>query len=86
MFKLPATRTEFWAGKIAGNRARDRQNEAALSRQGWRIMTVWECALKGPARLRQSDVIAACNDFIRGSWAQVELKGHCPDMRQGNGD
>jgi DNA mismatch endonuclease, patch repair protein len=86
MFKLPRTRTEFWAGKIAGNRARDRQNEAALSRQGWRIMTVWECALKGSARLRLCDVIAACNDFIRGSCAQVELKGHCPDMRQGNGD
>jgi len=26
----------------------------ALSRQGWRVMTVWECALKGPARLRAS--------------------------------
>jgi DNA mismatch endonuclease (patch repair protein) len=80
MFKLPRTRTEFWTGKIAGNRARDRQNEAALSRQGWRIMTVWECALKGPARLRPSDVIAACNDFIRGSSPQVELKSHRPEV------
>jgi DNA mismatch endonuclease (patch repair protein) len=77
MFKLPRTRTEFWAAKIASNRARDSESEAALAAAGWRVMTVWECALKGPARRPLPDVIAACDDFIRGSRVRAELHGGC---------
>lgn len=50
MFKLPATRTEFWAAKIAGNRNRDILALQDLSAAGWRTFVVWECDLRGPAR------------------------------------
>ena len=36
-------------------------------------MTVWECALKGPAKRPLSDIIAVCEDFIRGSRPEAEL-------------
>jgi DNA mismatch endonuclease (patch repair protein) len=78
LFKLPRTRTEFWSGKIASNQLRDQQTEAALASAGWRVMTVWECAVKGPARQPFSDVIAACDNFIRGSCLQSELQGLWP--------
>lgn len=45
-FRIPSTRTEFWEAKISGNRTRDRTNQALLLDQGWRILTVWECALR----------------------------------------
>jgi DNA mismatch endonuclease, patch repair protein len=34
---------EYWAAKLAGNKARDRRNEAALKAAGWRVFAVWEC-------------------------------------------
>ena len=43
---VPATRAEFWAAKRAGNVARDRRNAAALRRQGWRVIVLWECEVR----------------------------------------
>src|SRR5690348_15456508 len=39
----PATNSEFWAEKRSANVKRDRKNLSALRRQGWSVMTVWEC-------------------------------------------
>jgi DNA mismatch endonuclease, patch repair protein len=50
MFKLPATRPQFWEAKIAGNRNRDIRALQALSAGGWRTFVLWECDLRGPAR------------------------------------
>jgi len=43
----PKSQIEFWAGKFAANRARDRRNYAMLKAEGWKTLVVWECALKG---------------------------------------
>ncbi len=48
--RLPATRREWWAAKLAANVARDRRNLAALRRAGWRVLVLWECQL-GSQRL-----------------------------------
>lgn len=47
LFKIPKTRTEFWMSKIAANRERDLSNVAQLKATGWRLVVIWECALKG---------------------------------------
>ena len=50
MFKWPKSRTEFWREKINSNALRDLQNELLLAERGWRVLTVWECSLKGKLR------------------------------------
>lgn len=50
--KLPATRARFWAKKIGDNVDRDRRQVVQLRRQGWRVLTVWECQLKDPEKLK----------------------------------
>lgn len=75
LFKMPATRREFWVKKISGNRARDQRSVEALQRAGWRVLTVWECSLKGPARRPLADVIDLCVAFIRGNQSQTDLSG-----------
>jgi DNA mismatch endonuclease (patch repair protein) len=45
-FKVPKTRTDFWLDKIMANARRDRQNEDALRKAGWRVFTVWECDIR----------------------------------------
>jgi DNA mismatch endonuclease, patch repair protein len=42
-FRLPKTRTDWWAAKLARNRARDAEVRAALEAAGWHVIVVWEC-------------------------------------------
>ena len=45
-FKVPQTRTEWWLNKINTNKANDDKAVKALKKEGWKIITVWECRLK----------------------------------------
>jgi DNA mismatch endonuclease (patch repair protein) len=64
MFKLPATRTEFWAAKIAGNRARDARALEGLATLSWRTMVLWECILRGPTRQPIEEVIDRISEWL----------------------
>jgi DNA mismatch endonuclease (patch repair protein) len=44
--KLPKSKLDYWAPKIAANRARDVKKRAELKRAGWRTMVVWQCQLR----------------------------------------
>ena len=41
--KLPLSRTDYWAPKLARNRERDAENERKLAGLGWDVLVVWEC-------------------------------------------
>lgn len=49
--RLPKSRLDFWLPKLEGNRKRDEKNRKALQRQGWKVLTVWECQLGSSERL-----------------------------------
>src|SRR5208283_6201384 len=49
-YREPKSNVEFWREKIGRNRARDRAAKAALRELGWRVVTVWEHAVKAKAR------------------------------------
>lgn len=38
----PKHNAQWWADKLAGNVARDRATDAALTAAGWRVVRVWE--------------------------------------------
>jgi DNA mismatch endonuclease (patch repair protein) len=42
----PKTNAAFWSAKVEANRARDARSIRALRGQGWRVLTVWECATR----------------------------------------
>ncbi|MFZ5562349.1 MAG: very short patch repair endonuclease [Pseudomonadota bacterium] len=44
--KMPASNRAFWETKLLGNRERDRASIDRLRAQGWRVLTVWECATR----------------------------------------
>ena len=46
--RKPQANADYWRNKIERNRARDARVEAALTDAGWRVLTVWECALREP--------------------------------------
>lgn len=75
LFRMPSTRREFWSKKISDNQDRDQRSAKALHEAGWRILTVWECSLKGPARRPLVDVIASCVSFILSDVAESNVVG-----------
>ena len=40
---VPKSNVAFWRAKFAVNVRRDRRTTRALRRDGWRVLTVWEC-------------------------------------------
>ena len=76
MFSWPRTRESFWREKIGRNRERDVSCLAALRNLGWRVLTVWECALKGPGRLNLDDLLDACAAFLADNGvSELEIGG-----------
>lgn len=45
-FVMPKTRTEWWLDKINGNKKKDAASIALLHKEGWKVITVWECELR----------------------------------------
>lgn len=78
MFRLPATRREFWSAKIEANRNRDVKAHDALLGLGWRVLTVWECSLKGKGRLPSGSVLETCMGFIKGDQVELIISGARP--------
>lgn len=56
LFKLPKTRTEFWKKKISQNHNRDLRVIKQLEEDGWKVMLIWECALRGRLKLSHEDM------------------------------
>jgi DNA mismatch endonuclease (patch repair protein) len=51
---LPKNNSTFWHTKIEGNRQRDNRSRIALRKKGWKVVRIWEHALrdaKGQARV-----------------------------------
>ena len=45
-YVVPKTRTDWWLNKINNNKAHDAVTTTALQAAGWRVITLWACALK----------------------------------------
>jgi len=75
LFKWPQTRKEFWRDKIQGNRKRDLQVRQDLREQGWRVLTIWECATKGKEKVPLDDIILRAVRWLRSDNEESEIRG-----------
>ena len=76
LFKWPKSRSAFWKRKINNTKNRDSKNLEKYISAGWRVLVIWECALKGqliiPRNLLLDEIEAWVNStekhkVIRGS-------------------
>ena len=75
LFRWPKSREEFWREKIGKNIERDRPQREALAEAGWRIGTIWECALKGKTRLPFESVVDQCATWLKSDIKTLEVSG-----------
>ena len=45
-YVVPKTRTEWWKEKIEKNKQLDKINEDKLIEMGYKVISIWECAIK----------------------------------------
>lgn len=66
LFRMPQSNTEFWENKLSANRSRDQKNIRELLALGWKVVTVWECSLRGAdARQKLDRSMDRVADWIR---------------------
>lgn len=72
---MPKTRVNFWSDKFTANRARDATNVAMLRAIGWRVLTVWECALRGKTAFASEKLAAIAESWLNSASGEAELSG-----------
>ena len=75
LFRWPKTREDFWRDKITSNAERDRSQLSMLLGGGWRVATIWECALKGRGRLPIGTIAERCAVWLESDGMELELSG-----------
>lgn len=75
LFKWPSTRPDFWKKKINRNVEVDKRNYKQLKKDGWYILTVWECALKGRSKLPFSKLVEDISNWLEFSVRDKVIKG-----------
>lgn len=75
LFRLPETRKAFWKKKFATNRANDIKARKALLKRGWRVLTIWECALKGKTRQPRDEVVKRAASWLRSDVGDSDIRG-----------
>lgn len=75
LFKWPTSREEFWRNKITRTKEKDKENIEVLLKDGWRVLQIWECAIKGKTRLAIDDIIEITVSWLRSSQNQLDIEG-----------
>lgn len=57
--RMPAANAAYWHAKIDRNQHRDIKTRNELLFAGWRVLIVWECALKKPLVVEAAQLSAA---------------------------
>ena len=74
LFRLPSTNQDFWKNKILSNRERDAKVYGLLSNHGWRILTVWECSLRGKGKMEFEKLVNTIEDWLNNSIEINEIR------------
>ncbi|MCW2003091.1 DNA mismatch endonuclease (patch repair protein) [Xanthomonas arboricola] len=73
-FKAPSTRTDFWEKKFLSNREHDISAINGLQNLGWRVATIWECALRKVAHQALLELI----NFLQGEECVADIRWNQP--------
>jgi DNA mismatch endonuclease (patch repair protein) len=72
---VPKSRREFWSHKFQTNRIRDERNVSLLLKSGWRVLIVWECALRGQTAKPSSAVAEVVKAWLESSDKVGDIAG-----------
>ena len=75
LFRMPSSNRSYWTQKIDANRKRDTKNNKQLLDLNWRILTIWECSMKGSDKLDFDLLILLVENWLMGDSRTMEIRG-----------
>ena len=72
--RIPKQNSDFWRRKFDANMDRDRKASRRLRREGWSVLTVWECSLASSAK--RTKTLCRLIDLLTRRRENVSL---CPE-------
>jgi DNA mismatch endonuclease (patch repair protein) len=75
LFKWPSSNEAFWKEKITKNKNVDELAVTMLRERDWRILKIWECALKGKQRWPIQKLIDDIASWLRTGNTAHEITG-----------
>jgi len=75
---VPKRNRRFWLAKFDRNRERDRAAECWLAEHGWRVLTVWECAVRTPRYFNLDELLDFIECWLVGGARSCQLSGAEP--------
>lgn len=85
LFRWPGTNREFWETKISANRDNDSRQVRALTQKGWRVLVIWECALKGRQSIPIERTIAKAERWLLSQQTRGTIRGRSAARTERNG-
>lgn len=79
LFKWPSSNSKKWKAKIRANQQRDEASVLKLIALGWRVCTIWECALRGRGKYDKQSVVDLIAKWIVSSKQICSLRGRYGD-------
>ncbi|WP_250885940.1 very short patch repair endonuclease [Shewanella jiangmenensis] len=64
---------QWWREKLIGNRQRDLENIEKCRELGWRVLLLWECALKGTEKLPELQVLQEITQWLESGSHYLEI-------------
>jgi DNA mismatch endonuclease (patch repair protein) len=72
----PKSNCEYWDKKFKSNIERDKKIIQSLSSSGWKVIIVWECAIKGKLRLTEHELQLKLSSIIQNEASGInEIEG-----------
>lgn len=75
LFRWPGTNRQFWETKITTNRTNDSRTIESLISEGWRVLTIWECAIKGKERIPIEQISQRIQRWLLSNRKRSEVRG-----------
>ena len=74
LYREPKTNKDFWKTKIDRNRENDQKNLYLLRSAGWRVMNIWECALRNRGNLHLENTADEIAKWLRSDELLGEIR------------
>ena len=75
LFKMPSTRVDFWEKKLNRNVEKDKESLDKLKANGWRILIIWECAVKGRTKKPIDEIMDSIISWLKSDNKYFAIRG-----------
>ena len=75
LFRLPKSHKKFWKTKLDRNFNNDVKNTKQALKDGWRVIIIWECAIKGKSKLSVDKIELKLIKFILSEDKKLTIRG-----------